>query len=208
MVIDRPRGQGRPRLSFSIDATQRPALAILGGVFLFHRALSPRAPIRDHRGMTARPAIFLALLLVPAGHAAAQAPPPIAGPTARVERVVDGDTVILLLDGRQVRVRLIGVDAPESVDPRRPVERFGREASAFLGQHPRHGRPVPVECRGRGHGDKADRDRLFLAPIVSTTRGARVPCMLPYWFDRHCRTGSWSHDGTATLADERANARC
>jgi micrococcal nuclease len=46
-----------------------------------------------------------------------------------VVRVVDGDT--LLLDGNE-RVRLIGVDTPESVDPRRPVEHFGKEASAFL----------------------------------------------------------------------------
>ena len=43
-------------------------------------------------------------------------------------RVVDGDTIVL--DGGE-RVRLIGVDTPESVDPRRPVEWFGKEASAF-----------------------------------------------------------------------------
>lgn len=43
-------------------------------------------------------------------------------------RVIDGDTVEL--DGGD-RVRLIGVNTPESVDPRRPVERFGKEASAF-----------------------------------------------------------------------------
>jgi len=43
-------------------------------------------------------------------------------------RAVDGDT--LLLD-RNERVRLIGVDTPETVDPRRPVQRFGKEASAF-----------------------------------------------------------------------------
>ncbi len=46
----------------------------------------------------------------------------------RVVRVVDGDT--LLLD-RKERVRLIGVDTPETVDLRRPVQRFGKEASAF-----------------------------------------------------------------------------
>jgi len=45
-----------------------------------------------------------------------------------VVRVVDGDT--LLLDGDE-RVRLIGVDTPESVDPRRPVQYFGKEAAAF-----------------------------------------------------------------------------
>jgi micrococcal nuclease len=45
-----------------------------------------------------------------------------------VVRVIDGDTI--MLDGKE-RVRLIGVDTPETVDPRRPVQHFGREASAF-----------------------------------------------------------------------------
>jgi micrococcal nuclease len=45
---------------------------------------------------------------------------------------VDGDTVVVRLDGQSVKVRLIGVDAPESVDPRKPVERFARESAAFL----------------------------------------------------------------------------
>jgi micrococcal nuclease len=44
-----------------------------------------------------------------------------------VGRVIDGDT-IELTDGR--RVRYIGVDSPETVDPRRPVSCFGKEASA------------------------------------------------------------------------------
>lgn len=46
-----------------------------------------------------------------------------------VERIVDGDTVILRLEGRRERVRLIGMNTPESVDPRRPVECLGKEAS-------------------------------------------------------------------------------
>ena len=41
---------------------------------------------------------------------------------------IDGDTVVL--DGGK-RVRLIGVDTPETVHPTKPVEYFGREASAF-----------------------------------------------------------------------------
>jgi micrococcal nuclease len=49
------------------------------------------------------------------------------GEDAEIERVVDGDTV-KLSDGR--RVRLIGIDTPETVDPRRPVECLGAEASA------------------------------------------------------------------------------
>lgn len=44
-------------------------------------------------------------------------------------RVVDGDT--LVMEGGE-RVRLIGVDTPETKDPRRPVQCFGREASSFL----------------------------------------------------------------------------
>lgn len=36
---------------------------------------------------------------------------------ATVERVVDGDTIIVDLDGVEQRVRLIGIDTPESVHP-------------------------------------------------------------------------------------------
>lgn len=46
-----------------------------------------------------------------------------------VVRVVDGDTVVVESVGT---VRLIGIDTPETVDPRRPVEYFGREASDHL----------------------------------------------------------------------------
>lgn len=45
-----------------------------------------------------------------------------------VVRVVDGDTILF---APHMRVRLIGVNAPESVKPDSPVERFGPEASAF-----------------------------------------------------------------------------
>jgi micrococcal nuclease len=51
-----------------------------------------------------------------------------AGVLRTVRRVVDGDT--LVLDGDE-RVRLIGVDTPESVDPRRPIQWYGKEAAAY-----------------------------------------------------------------------------
>lgn len=47
-----------------------------------------------------------------------------------VTKVVDGDTIEVLRDGEHVTVRLIGINTPEVVDPRRPVQCFGREASA------------------------------------------------------------------------------
>lgn len=53
---------------------------------------------------------------------------PLEAGTYRVARVVDGDTIIIAPD---IRVRLIGVDTPETVRPDHPVEPFGPEASAF-----------------------------------------------------------------------------
>lgn len=62
---------------------------------------------------------------------------------AVVTRIVDGDTIVVEVTGRsrgpgagraevgeEYTVRLIGIDTPESVDPRSPVECFGKEASA------------------------------------------------------------------------------
>lgn len=49
----------------------------------------------------------------------------------RCSRVVDGDTLIVQIAGKSERVRLIGVDTPETVHPKKPVEYFGNESSAF-----------------------------------------------------------------------------
>ena len=48
--------------------------------------------------------------------------------TATVVRPVDGDTVVVDIDGREEPVRLIGIDTPESVAEDRPVECYGPEA--------------------------------------------------------------------------------
>ena len=48
--------------------------------------------------------------------------------TRKVLRVVDGDTLLL---SPAEKVRLIGVNTPETVDRRKPVECFGPEASAY-----------------------------------------------------------------------------
>jgi micrococcal nuclease len=48
-----------------------------------------------------------------------------------VTRVVDGDTIVVTVPGSTEKVRLIGVDTPETVDPRKPVQCFGLEASNF-----------------------------------------------------------------------------
>ncbi len=47
----------------------------------------------------------------------------------RVTRIVDGDTIVVMENGKEEKVRLIGVDTPETVDSRRKVQCFGKEAS-------------------------------------------------------------------------------
>ena len=51
--------------------------------------------------------------------------------TARVERVIDGDTIQVRHQGKNYTVRFIGVDTPETKHPTKAVQYFGREASAF-----------------------------------------------------------------------------
>ena len=69
---------------------------------------------------------------MPAATRAAATPEPTVLPgltPATVTRVVDGDTIRVDIDGTEFRVRYIGIDTPETVDPRRPVGCFGKEAS-------------------------------------------------------------------------------
>ena len=55
---------------------------------------------------------------------------------ATVIRDIDGDTVIArLAQGRTETVRILGVDTPEVVDPRKPVQCFGHAASAYTASH-------------------------------------------------------------------------
>ena len=51
---------------------------------------------------------------------------------ATVSRVVDGDTIDVQYDGGTHRVRLLNVNTPETVDPDKPVECMGPEASDYL----------------------------------------------------------------------------
>jgi micrococcal nuclease len=51
--------------------------------------------------------------------------------TARVKRVIDGDTFEARIGDRLEDIRLIGVDTPETVKPGTPVQCFGPRASDF-----------------------------------------------------------------------------
>lgn len=78
--------------------------------------------------MAAATRAFLAVaLLAVAGCTAA---PPSGA--ARVERVIDGDTIVVRIGRRTERVRLIGIDAPEVAKRGEPGECFGDEATRIL----------------------------------------------------------------------------
>lgn len=51
--------------------------------------------------------------------------------TYRVTEFADGDTISVNMNGKNERVRFIGVDTPETHDPRKPVQCFGKAASEF-----------------------------------------------------------------------------
>jgi micrococcal nuclease len=119
-------------------------------------------------------ALLLAAAMACAPRPAAAPPPPVApapglpdGVDLAVERVVDGDTIVVT--GRRP-VRLIGVDAPETVDPRRAVGCFGREASDFLKALLPEGTPVRLV----GDVEQEDRFGRTLAYVYRVSDGLFV----------------------------------
>lgn len=89
-------------------------------------SLSTRSVVLALLALT--PASFVILRIAVPWITASGGAPFAAVPT--VTKVVDGDTIDVRI-GRQIRrVRLIGIDTPETKDPRKPVQCFGKEASA------------------------------------------------------------------------------
>ena len=54
---------------------------------------------------------------------------------AYVIKTVDGDTLQLKVNGKTERVRMIGVDTPETHHPKKPVQHYGPEAEQFTRDH-------------------------------------------------------------------------
>ncbi len=85
--------------------------------------------------------------------------------TYTVVRVIDGDTIEVRINDVNTKIRLIGIDTPETVDPRKPVQCFGREASKrtsdlLLGK-------VVVLEDDKTQGDKDKYDRLLRYVFLS-----------------------------------------
>ena len=73
--------------------------------------------------------VLAGLVLASPAQAYPTMPQGVQGPYT-VLKVVDGDTIHVSANGQKLKIRMIGLDTPETVDPRKPVQCFGREASA------------------------------------------------------------------------------
>jgi micrococcal nuclease len=100
------------------------------------------------------------LLLAACSHAASGAPgtsaPGALTANATVVSVVDGDTIVARVNGSKERLRLIGIDTPETKKPNTPVQCFGPEASKFTARLLPPGTPLHLE-RDVEARDKYDR---------------------------------------------------
>jgi micrococcal nuclease len=90
-----------------------------------------------------------------------------AGVDVAVARVIDGDTIEVA--GGE-RVRLIGMDTPETKDPNRPVGCFGKEASAFTTSL----LPPGTQVRLVGDAEQRDRYGRLLAYVYRRADGLFV----------------------------------
>ena len=115
------------------DARRRPALCRRSGVRAWlrrreermgHRTTRPHATLKACRIRWY--AVALAVLTWLAG-----APVLAQTGTAHVDRVIDGDTISVRLDGARCTVRLTGVDTPETTHPTRGVEPDGPDAADY-----------------------------------------------------------------------------
>ena len=74
---------------------------------------------------------------------------------------VDGDTIKVLLEGKQYTVRMLAVDTPESVHPTKGVEYYGKEASDYTCNQVKNAKKLEIEYDA--DSDKMDKyDRLLV----------------------------------------------
>ena len=79
-----------------------------------------------------------------------------------VANVIDGDTIDLVINGKTERIRMIGLDTPETKDPRKPVQCFGQEASQRMRELV-NGKNVYIEQDPtQGERDKYGRLLLYI----------------------------------------------
>jgi micrococcal nuclease len=96
--------------------------------------------------------VTISICLVGAAGCTAGEPSVVDG-IATVVQVVDGDTIDVEIGGRTERIRLIGIDTPETKKPDSPIECYGPEASAFTAALLPEGTEVRIERDVVGRDD-------------------------------------------------------
>ena len=146
---------------------------------------------------------------------------------ALVVRVVDGDTITVRLDqtGEEAHIRMLGINTPETVDPRRPVECFGKEASEKARQI-LSGTSVRIETdSSQGELDKYGRALAYVFPedganfaelMISEGYGHEYTYNLPYKYQsefqaaerraREEKKGLWADSVCADSAETSVSA--
>ena len=113
--------------------------------------------------------------------------------TFYVSEVIDGDTIRISTGGSEQKVRLIGVDTPETKNPSKPVECYGPEASAYLSSR-LTGRYVSLEAdQSQGDADAYGRLLRFVwldgeninLSIIKGGFGREYTFNLPYKYQRN-----------------------
>ena len=85
-----------------------------------------------------------------------------------VARVVDGDTIIVHEGLKDETIRLLGINTPETVDPRKTVQCFGKNASAKMHELLDGKRVILISAEGREDRDKYNRQLRYVQLVDGT----------------------------------------
>ena len=104
-----------------------------------------------------------------------------------VTYVIDGDTFKASIGGKVITVRVLGINTPETVDPRKPVQCFGPEAST-QGKELLNGRKV--ELRFNPNRELKDKYGRYLAYVYRDDGLFYNEAMIKDGFAREYTVGS------------------
>lgn len=83
----------------------------------------------------------------------------------KLSKCVDGDTIKVKIDDKEYTVRMLAIDTPESVHPKKKVEYYGKEASEYTCNIVSNAKKIELEYDNGS--DKTDKyDRLLAWVIV------------------------------------------
>lgn len=83
----------------------------------------------------------------------------------KLSKCVDGDTIKVKKDDKEYTVRMLAIDTPESVHPKKKVEYYGKEASEYTCNIVSNAKKIELEYDSGS--DKTDKyDRLLAWVIV------------------------------------------